>query len=40
MFIAKKNDFIQFWPAATCPEEYIELIVPIAEKARQQAKEA
>ncbi len=33
-------DFNPFWPATTSSGEYIELIVPIAQKACQQAKEA
>ena len=36
----RSHDLIQLWPAATNPEEYIKLILPIAEKSRQLAKEA
>ena len=36
----RPSDLIQMWPAANNPEEYIKLIVPIAEQARQKANAA
>ena len=36
----RSSDLIQMWPAATNVEEYIKLIVPIAEEARKKAFDA